>query len=99
MLIDPQVDNWLFMKSPVPIVSILLCYLYFVLNLGPKLMEDKKPFEMKWLMVGYNAYQVIFCTWLCAQAFQVNNYVHYIYNFVCTSGPLDHAFAYAVSKI
>lgn len=79
-------------------------------------MENKKPYEMKWLMVLYNAYQVLFCTWLCAQvnnliiffsnlldmsilplqAFQVNNYVQYIYQFVCTTAPPDHAFAYAV---
>lgn len=91
-------DDWLFMKSPVPIVSILMFYLYFVLSLGPRLMEHKKPFEMKWLMVGYNAYQVLFCTWLCAQAFQVNNYVQYIFNLVCTNAQLDHAFAYAVNK-
>lgn len=75
--IDPQVDDWPFMKSPLPICSILLFYLYFVLKLGPKWMENKKPYEMKWLMVLYNAYQVLFCTWLCAQV----NYLRFVFEY------------------
>lgn len=75
---DPQVDDWPFMKSPLPICSILLFYLYFVLKLGPKWMENKKPYEMKWLMVLYNAYQVLFCTWLCAQ---VNKSLFYVFEY------------------
>ncbi|KAK6640069.1 hypothetical protein RUM43_008346 [Polyplax serrata] len=61
---DPQVDTWLFMSSPAPVLLILTCYLYFVLKLGPRLMSNKKAISMKKLLVAYNLYQVIFNIWL-----------------------------------
>ncbi|XP_022916078.1 very long chain fatty acid elongase 7-like [Onthophagus taurus] len=63
---DPLVDSWLFMKSPLPVVSILILYLYFVLYLGPKLMKNRKPFDLKNSLIAYNAYQVVFSLWLCS---------------------------------
>lgn len=68
---DPVVDSWLFMKSPLPVVTILVTYLYFVLVLGPKLMEKRQAYELKRVMIAYNAYQVLFSLWLCSQAFKV----------------------------
>lgn len=73
--LDPVVDEWLLMKSPVPVLAILAFYLYFVLKLGPKMMENRKPFEMKWLLVAYNAYQVLFSVWLCAQVRELNSLI------------------------
>lgn len=70
-VVDPIVDSWLFMKSPLPVVTILVTYLYFVLVLGPKLMEKRKAYELKGVMIAYNAYQVLFSLWLCSQAFKV----------------------------
>ncbi|KAK4875913.1 hypothetical protein RN001_012335 [Aquatica leii] len=64
---DPIVDTWMFMKSPVPVVAILIFYLYFVLKLGPQLMEKRKAFNLTYVLIAYNAYQVIFSSWLCAQ--------------------------------
>lgn len=71
IVVDPVVDSWLFMKSPLPVVTILVTYLYFVLVLGPKLMEKRKAYELKGVMIAYNAYQVLFSLWLCSQAFKV----------------------------
>jgi hypothetical protein len=66
-LSDPIIDQWMFMRSPGPIVGILVVYLFFVLKAGPKWMENRKPFELKKIMIGYNAYQVCFSIWLCSQ--------------------------------
>lgn len=63
--IDPVVDEWFLMKSPVPVLSILSLYLFFVLKWGPKWMDKRKPFELKNLLIAYNAYQVCFSIWLC----------------------------------
>nr|CAD7464702.1 unnamed protein product [Timema tahoe] len=54
---DPMVDSWLFMSSPVPILTILALYLYFVLSLGPSVMNSRKPFHLQKLLVAYNLYQ------------------------------------------
>jgi hypothetical protein len=35
-------------------------YLYLVLVLGPRLMANRKPFQLNTVLVAYNAMQVIF---------------------------------------
>ncbi|MXQ81126.1 hypothetical protein E5288_WYG012634 [Bos mutus] len=51
---DPRVEDWLLMSSPLPQTIILGFYVYFVTSLGPKLMENRKPFELKkFIMSGW----------------------------------------------
>lgn len=42
------------MSSPFPTTFIIGTYVYFVTSLGPKLMENKKPFELRQIMTFYN---------------------------------------------
>jgi len=42
------------MSSPFPTTFIVGAYIYFVTSLGPKLMENKKPFELRQIMAFYN---------------------------------------------
>lgn len=46
------------MQSPIPMSLILLCYLSFVLYLGPRLMANRKPFQLKEAMIVYNFFLV-----------------------------------------
>jgi hypothetical protein len=48
------------MESPFPTVIIVAVYLYLVLVLGPRLMANRKPFQLNTVLVAYNALQVIF---------------------------------------
>lgn len=50
------------MQSPVPTLTVCLSYAYFVKVLGPKLMKDREPFNIRWLMVVYNFFMVIVST-------------------------------------
>lgn len=61
---DPRVNDWLLMSDPFPTLAICLSYAYFVKVLGPKLMENRKPFELRRVMLWYNLVQVIFSSWL-----------------------------------
>ncbi|KAB0795323.1 hypothetical protein PPYR_12162 [Photinus pyralis] len=61
---DPRVENFLFMKSPFPVIAILVFYMYFVFKLGPKLMKNRRPFKINRILVIYNAIQIILCIWL-----------------------------------
>lgn len=61
---DPRVNDWFLMSGPFPTLSICLFYAYFVKVLGPKLMENRKPFDLRRVMLWYNLFQVIFSTWL-----------------------------------
>ncbi|XP_063051060.1 elongation of very long chain fatty acids protein 7a [Engraulis encrasicolus] len=51
---DPRVDGWFLMSSPLPQTVVLLAYLYFVTSLGPRLMENRKAFDLKPVLVVYN---------------------------------------------
>ncbi|XP_028852401.1 elongation of very long chain fatty acids protein 7a [Denticeps clupeoides] len=51
---DPRTEGWLLMASPLPQSLMIVCYIYFVLSLGPRLMENRKPFELKRILVVYN---------------------------------------------
>lgn len=62
---DPRVQGWLLMSSPLPQTIILSLYVYFVTSLGPKLMENRKPFELKKAMITYNFFIVLFSLYLC----------------------------------
>lgn len=62
---DPRVENWLLMSSPLPQTIILGLYVYFVTSLGPKLMENRKPFELKKAMITYNFFIVLFSVYMC----------------------------------
>ncbi|XP_012683259.2 ELOVL fatty acid elongase 8a [Clupea harengus] len=50
---DKRTDPWLLVYSPVPITCIFLCYLIIVW-LGPKLMANKQPVNIKAILIVYN---------------------------------------------
>lgn len=58
-ILDPRVDDYPLISSPFPTLSIIAFYLYFVTNLGPKLMQDRKEFNIKIFITFYNLFQVV----------------------------------------
>ncbi|PNF37535.1 Elongation of very long chain fatty acids protein AAEL008004 [Cryptotermes secundus] len=61
---DPRTGKWPLMSSPFPTLAICLSYIYVVKVLGPKLMENKKPMELRKVLIYYNLFQVLFSVWL-----------------------------------
>ncbi|KAH0956007.1 hypothetical protein HN011_009530 [Eciton burchellii] len=61
---DTRTTNWLLMSSPFPTLFICLSYIYVVKVAGPKIMENRKPFQLKNILIVYNLFQVIFSAWL-----------------------------------
>lgn len=95
---DPMVDSWFLMSSPVPILTILGLYLYFVLKLGPQLMATRKAFNIQKILVAYNFYQVLFSFWLCSLPFRLGM-VTYLFKHSCQPVNLQgNPFAIAVSN-
>ncbi|VEN54526.1 unnamed protein product [Callosobruchus maculatus] len=47
------------MSSPLYPLAIIFCYFYFIYNLGPRLMQNRKPFELKNVLIAYNAIQIL----------------------------------------
>uniref|UniRef100_A0A8C5PWL9 Elongation of very long chain fatty acids protein 1 n=1 Tax=Leptobrachium leishanense TaxID=445787 RepID=A0A8C5PWL9_9ANUR len=52
--LPPRIYHYPLMQSPLLPGTILLGYVYFVLSLGPRIMANRKPFDLKPLMVVYN---------------------------------------------
>ena len=63
-IVDPRTNDWFLIKSPVPTLTILVFYLYFVLSWGPKFMKDRKPFKLEKTLMVYNFFQVIISVWM-----------------------------------
>ena len=61
---DPRVKDWLLMSSPLPTVLLCLTYLLVVKVLGPLYMSNRKPYDLKYPMLGYNLFQVMFNGWI-----------------------------------
>ncbi|XP_012288394.1 elongation of very long chain fatty acids protein AAEL008004 [Orussus abietinus] len=61
---DPRVNEWPMMSSPFPTVAICMSYVYFSKVLGPRLMENRKPFELRGLLITYNLVQTLFSLWI-----------------------------------
>jgi elongation of very long chain fatty acids protein 7 len=61
---DERTKSEFLMDQPLTILAICLGYVVFVKVIGPKLMENRKPFELHKLMMMYNVAQVAFNTWL-----------------------------------
>ncbi|XP_074028417.1 very long chain fatty acid elongase AAEL008004 isoform X2 [Leptinotarsa decemlineata] len=52
------------MSSPFYTLGLCITYVFIVKVLGPKLMENRKPFQLKNTLVIYNFLQVLFSTWI-----------------------------------
>ncbi|XP_050536829.1 elongation of very long chain fatty acids protein AAEL008004-like isoform X3 [Daktulosphaira vitifoliae] len=61
---DDRTKDWFLMSNPLPTALICLSYVYTVKHLGPRLMANRKPMELRSLLILYNLFQVIFSTWL-----------------------------------
>ncbi|KRT79806.1 hypothetical protein AMK59_8248 [Oryctes borbonicus] len=61
---DHRTANWFLMTSPFYTLGICISYVIIVKYIGPKLMENRKPFHLKNILILYNFLQVIFSTWL-----------------------------------
>ncbi|KAG5879389.1 hypothetical protein JTB14_016734 [Gonioctena quinquepunctata] len=72
------------MSSPIYPLLIIAAYMYIVQVLGPKLMENRKPFNIKNMLIGYNILQVV---WNAYIFYKVSKYV-FEDAFEC--GPIDY---------
>lgn len=57
-LADPRTNVLPLVGNPFHGIAILGFYLYFVLNLGPRLMKDRQPFNVKHILTAFNIFQI-----------------------------------------
>ncbi|XP_066261018.1 very long chain fatty acid elongase AAEL008004-like [Euwallacea similis] len=64
---DPRTADWLLVSNPLYTLGLCLSYVYIAKFLGPKLMENRKPFQLKNTLIFYNFFQVTFSIFLFYQ--------------------------------
>ncbi|XP_061585322.1 elongation of very long chain fatty acids protein 7a [Cololabis saira] len=62
---DSRTENWLLMSSPLPQAIIIAVYIYFVTSLGPRIMENRKGFDLKGILIVYNFGVVALSLYMC----------------------------------
>lgn len=73
---DERTKTLFLMDQPLIIFAICFGYVVFVMYIGPKFMENRKPFELNQVMMMYNFAQVIFNIYVFRE-FMVNGWLHY----------------------
>lgn len=64
------------MSSPLPQTIIIAAYIYFVTSLGPRLMENRKAFDLKGVLVVYNFGVVALSLYMCYEVSHLLCMVH-----------------------
>ena len=64
LVLDHCVNDWPLMSSLLKPIALALGYQYVVLSLGPRLMKNRKPFNIDRLIQFYNLPQVFLCIYL-----------------------------------
>lgn len=63
-LSDPRTKDWFLMSGPGPLLIIVVSYIYFSTSAGPRYMRDKKPYDLRNVMIVYNFTQVLLSMYL-----------------------------------
>ncbi|XP_046661011.1 uncharacterized protein LOC124354525 [Homalodisca vitripennis] len=80
---DEVVESYWMMGSPLP-VTILMCgYLVFVTRLGPYLMSKRPPFDLKYIMMFYNVFQVVYNIWFLSLFLRESHFMKYMMEESC----------------
>lgn len=56
--VDKRTDGRPFMQSVKPII-VMLCLYYSMVFFGPKIMRNRRPWKLKWVLITYNAFITI----------------------------------------
>ncbi|GAB6026340.1 hypothetical protein CHUAL_012543 [Chamberlinius hualienensis] len=64
--VDHRVDGWPLMDS-IRQPSIMLLTYFGVVLMGPKMMKNRKPMDVKWAMIGYNTVMSLFNLYIVVQ--------------------------------
>ena len=60
---DPRVEDWLLMKTPLTTAVFFFLYL-FVVWAGPAFMRNRKPLQLKQLLILYNLGLVVLSVYM-----------------------------------
>ncbi|KAL9978567.1 hypothetical protein ACROYT_G016100, partial [Oculina patagonica] len=60
---DPKTEKWPLIATPTPTIALVAIYLLIV-KIGPKVMENRKAFSLRKLLIVYNFALVLLSAWM-----------------------------------
>lgn len=103
-----HVRNWALMGSPIKVLSVIGFYLYFSTRLGPRLMKDRSPMNIRPIIIVYNICMVLLSIYFCGLTIDYA-YLRSNYSLFCASNDADtnpyaplmfkHAWWYLMMKV
>ena len=66
MYVDPRTSDGYWLRTPEPMVAVVLLYLLFVVVV-PRLMENRPPMDLKPLIIAYNFILVAISGYMCVE--------------------------------
>lgn len=66
MLVDPRTQDRFLLKTPEPMLAIVLSYLAFVV-IAPRVMENRPPMDLKKFIIVYNFMLVALSGYMCLE--------------------------------
>lgn len=72
--VDLRTNSWPLVPSPTPVLAIIGCYLIFVLRVGPYIMANQKPLNLRNIMLTYNSIMVLVNVYFFVISIQWLNY-------------------------
>ncbi|KAL5502213.1 hypothetical protein EMCRGX_G008949 [Ephydatia muelleri] len=91
---DPRVAQWLWMSSPLPTLSLIVVY-FIVVLVGPRLMKNREPFQLKPVLFVFNTAIVALYAYLCRE--YIVGMLDAGYNWICQ--PVDYSYEPAQMRI
>lgn len=85
---DSRTSKFFLMSSPFYTLAICLTYIFIVKVMGPKLMENRKPYKLKNTLIVYNFLQVVFSIYLFLEI-GMSGWLTGRYNWRCQ--PVDYS--------
>lgn len=77
-LADDRTRGWLMVDSPMPTLLYTLLYLVIV-SIGPRLMRDKKPMKLTWMLIPYNLSMAILNLYIAIELLIASSRLRYSY--------------------
>ena len=63
LILDPKTEEWPMIATPWPTISLVAFYL-FIVKVGPKVMENRKAYNLREVLIVYNLALVALSAWM-----------------------------------
>ncbi|XP_063708826.1 very long chain fatty acid elongase 7-like [Culicoides brevitarsis] len=80
----PELDSLFLFSTPLIPIAIMATYMSFVLHYGPKWMQNRQPFNLKYVILAYNLMQVCYNAWMVQESVRTIYVWDMLKSFGCT---------------